>query len=224
MYITNVGYDKKYLSNIVLISTIFIYLYRNGLRMAGRPKIYNEELALDKAIEVFWKKGYELSSSEDLLKAMGIGKGSFYLAYKNGKQELFEKSLQRFFYKYFNEFLKELKRSDNPVPYIKAFYYQMSDEVSMPRINGCYFSNAMVQVEKAEIKDQAAAIMLKIANSFTDVLMGAKQKGIVDYDIPNDILYLYFLNLWSGLNIIRQVEKDPVKIKRLIDEHFKLIR
>jgi TetR/AcrR family transcriptional repressor of nem operon len=192
--------------------------------MAGRPKIYDEEVALDKAIEVFWKKGYEVASAEDLLRAMGIGKGSFYLAYKNGKQELFEKSLQRFFYKYFSEFLNGLKKTDNPLPSIKAFYYQMSDEISMPRINGCYFSNAMVQVEKVEVKDQAAAVMIKIANIFAEVLIVAKQKGIIDFDIPNDILYLYLLNLWSGLNVVRQIEKDPAKVKRLIDEHFKMIR
>lgn len=191
--------------------------------MAGRPKIYNEEAALDKAIEVFWKKGYEVASAEDLLKAMGIGKGSFYLAYKKGKQELFEKSLQRFFYKYFNDFLNGLKAIDNPVASIKAFYYQMSDEVSAPRINGCYFSNAMVQAEKKEVKDQAGAIMIRISNSFSEALIKAKQRGVIDFSIPNDILDLYLLNLWSGLNITRHVEKNPKKIKKLIDEHFKLI-
>lgn len=202
----------------------YLYLrFVNSSIMAGRPKIYDEEVALDKAIEVFWKKGYEVASAEDLLKAMGIGKGSFYLAYKNGKQELFEKSLQRFFYKNFNEFLNGLKTIDNPVPSIKAFYYQMSDEFSAPRQNGCYFSNAIVQVEKEAIKNQAGAIMIKISNSFAEVLIKAKQKGIIDFSIAHDILPLYLLNLWSGLNITRQLEKNPKKVKKLIDEHFKII-
>lgn len=191
--------------------------------MAGRPKIYDEEIALDKAIEVFWKKGYETASAEDLLKAMGIGKGSFYLAYKNGKQELFEKSLQRFFYKYFSKFLDGLKKIDNPVDSVKAFFYQMSDEVSAARLNGCYFSNAMVQVEKQEIKDQAAAIMIKISTSFSEALIEAKHRGVLDFRMAHDVLPLYLLNLWSGLNITRQVEKNPRKIKKLIDEHFRML-
>ena len=191
--------------------------------MAGRPKIYDEEIALDKAIEVFWKKGYEVASADELLKAMGIGKGSFYLAYKKGKQELFEKSLQRFFYKHFNEFLNGLKSIDNPVASIKAFYYQMSDERSMLRTSGCYFSNAMVQAEKEEVKQQAGVIMVKISNHFAEALIKAKQKGIIDLCMSNDILPLYLLNLWSGLNITRQVEKNPKKIKKLIDEQFKMI-
>lgn len=189
--------------------------------MAGRPKIYNEEEALDKAIAVFWKKGYEAASADDLLKAMGIGKGSFYLAYKNGKQELFEKSLQRFFDKYINEFLQTVKAMDNPVAAIKAFYYQMADDSSGLRTNGCYFSNAMVQAEKQLLKDRAGAQMIKISNSFAEALMKAKQKGVIDFDIPNDILPLWFLNLWTGLNVTRQLEKNPKKVRKLIDEQFK---
>lgn len=191
--------------------------------MAGRPKIYDEEVALDKAIEVFWKKGYEAASAEDLLKAMGIGKGSFYLAYKNGKQELFEKSLQRFFYKHINHFLQALQNIDDPLPSIKAFFYQMSDAGSAPRLNGCYFCNAIVQVEKQELKSQAGAIMTSISSGFADALIKARQKGIRDYSIPDDILPLYLLNLWSGLNITRLIEMNPAKIKKLIDEHFKAI-
>lgn len=56
--------------------------------MAGRHKTYDEQVVLDKAIEVFWKKGYELSSAENLLKAMGIGKGSFYFAFKKWKTRI----------------------------------------------------------------------------------------------------------------------------------------
>lgn len=191
--------------------------------MAGRPKIYKEEEALDKAIAVFWKKGYEAASADDLLSAMGIGKGSFYLAYKNGKQELFEKSLKRFFDKYISGFLEKVKAMDNPVSVIKAFYYQMADESSVARTNGCYFSNTMVQAEKQVLKDRAAAHMIKISSCFAEALIKAKQKGLVEFDIANDILPLWFLNLWSGLNVTRQLEKNPKKLKKLIDEQFKVI-
>lgn len=191
--------------------------------MAGRPKIYDEQIVLDKAIEVFWKKGYELASAENLLKAMGIGKGSFYLAFKNGKQELFEKTLHHFFYKHFDQFLKSLKTIENPVEPIKAFYYQMTDLTSGPSLNGCYFSNALVQIEEENLKKQAATIMMKISNSFAEVLISAKEKGVIDFKIPNDIVPIYFLNLWSGLNVTRQIEKNPDQIKKLVDEHFKQI-
>jgi len=54
--------------------------------MAGRPKIFDEQDVINKAIEVFWGKGYEAASADELLKAMNIGKGSFYLSFRGGKR------------------------------------------------------------------------------------------------------------------------------------------
>ena len=54
--------------------------------MAGRPKIFDEQEVISKASQIFWEKGYEAASAEELLKAMGIGKGSFYLFFKGGKK------------------------------------------------------------------------------------------------------------------------------------------
>ncbi len=64
--------------------------------MAGRPKIFDKKDVIRKASEVFWKKGYEASSAEVLLSAMQMGKGSFYLHFKGGKKELYQRSLDLF--------------------------------------------------------------------------------------------------------------------------------
>src|SRR5690606_4205010 len=79
-------------NNFVLIGTICSF----ALIMAGRPKIFDEKEAIRKATDVFWKNGYEASSTEELLSAMGIGKGSFYLHFKGGKKELYQRSLDLF--------------------------------------------------------------------------------------------------------------------------------
>ncbi len=46
--------------------------------MVGRPKEFEEETALERAMEVFWAHGYEATSVQDLLDAMGINRGSMY--------------------------------------------------------------------------------------------------------------------------------------------------
>ncbi|HEV2698253.1 MAG TPA: TetR/AcrR family transcriptional regulator, partial [Terriglobales bacterium] len=47
---------------------------------------FDYDKAIDKATRVFWKKGYSGASLRDLLKAMGIGEGSFYNTLKSKKQ------------------------------------------------------------------------------------------------------------------------------------------
>ncbi len=62
---------------------------------AGRPRKFNYEDALDQAILVFWKKGYEGTSMPDLTEAMNMNRPSIYAAFGN-KEELFCKALERY--------------------------------------------------------------------------------------------------------------------------------
>jgi AcrR family transcriptional regulator len=61
----------------------------------GRARTFDADEALDRAMTVFWTKGYEGASLSDLTEAMGISRPSLYAAYGN-KEELFRKALERY--------------------------------------------------------------------------------------------------------------------------------
>jgi AcrR family transcriptional regulator len=61
----------------------------------GRPRCFREEEALDAAMRVFWDKGYEGASLDDLTEAMGINRSSLYATFGD-KEELFEKVMSRY--------------------------------------------------------------------------------------------------------------------------------
>jgi len=61
----------------------------------GRPREFCTEQALDRALEVFWRKGYEGASLPDLTDAMGISRPSLYAAY-GSKLELFRRAINRY--------------------------------------------------------------------------------------------------------------------------------
>jgi AcrR family transcriptional regulator len=61
----------------------------------GRPRAFDIDTALDRALQVFWRKGYEGTSVSDLTKAMGINRPSLYAAFGN-KANLFRKALDRY--------------------------------------------------------------------------------------------------------------------------------
>ncbi|MEV6932451.1 TetR/AcrR family transcriptional regulator [Dactylosporangium sp. NPDC051485] len=61
----------------------------------GRPRAFDADNALDRALEVFWRHGYEGTSLADLTAAMGINKPSLYAVFGN-KEQLFGKVLARY--------------------------------------------------------------------------------------------------------------------------------
>jgi AcrR family transcriptional regulator len=62
---------------------------------AGRPRTFDADKALDRAVEVFWRQGYEGASLSDLTAAMGVNRPSLYATFGT-KEQLFEKALRRY--------------------------------------------------------------------------------------------------------------------------------
>jgi AcrR family transcriptional regulator len=68
---------------------------RRPIMPLGRPRAFDADAALDRALEVFWQKGYEGAALSDLTSAMGINRPSLYAAFGN-KETLFKKVVERY--------------------------------------------------------------------------------------------------------------------------------
>jgi len=68
---------------------------QTSTKSAGRPREFDKDKALERALELFWRQGYEGTSVEDLATAMGINRPSLYAAFGN-KEALFLKALDRY--------------------------------------------------------------------------------------------------------------------------------
>ncbi len=69
------------------------------VKKAGRPREFDLDLALDTALHVFWRKGYEGTSLSDLTDAVGVSRPSLYAAF-GSKEDLFRRVLDRYTARY----------------------------------------------------------------------------------------------------------------------------
>src|SRR5260370_39772383 len=79
----------------------------------ARPKAFDRDTAVQHAMSVFWEQGYEVTSTDDLLRAMGIGRQSMYNTFGD-KQRLYIEALQRYQAQYGARLGERLRASSAP--------------------------------------------------------------------------------------------------------------
>ncbi|RBL89743.1 TetR/AcrR family transcriptional regulator [Chitinophaga flava] len=193
--------------------------------MAGRPKIFDNEEVINKAIAVFWSKGYEATSTEDLLEAMGIGKGSFYLAFKGGKKELFEKVLEQFRQQADARMIKELANSDNPLDVIRNLFYNIAHAPKKVHHNGCFFGNTIVELASIEpqLMNKSVGLLQQLEDTFREIIIAAQKHGQLKNSMRPDLLAKHLITAWNGLNVTRRMYPDEKTLLPLIEIQLQVL-
>ncbi|WP_282031428.1 TetR/AcrR family transcriptional regulator [Winogradskyella eximia] len=127
----------------------------------ARKKQYNEDEVVEKAMNLFWKNGYEATSMQMLEKEMGINKFSIYSSFGN-KHGLFLESLKQYKSKV-SATLVKFKNGTNGVEDIKQFFYDsISSNFKLGNQKGCFVTNTYNEFSENEdqlIKEQMTSFM-----------------------------------------------------------------
>ena len=106
-----------------------------------RVKQFREEEVLEKAMELFWKKGFHATSMQDLVSHLGINRASIYDTF-GGKQALFDKAFQAYREKSFQTTVDFFNEFDS----VKEAFYSYMEKSIMRTLNdpdkkGCFLVN-----------------------------------------------------------------------------------
>lgn len=112
----------------------------------ARLKEFDEDRALDAAVDCFWAHGYQATSVRDLTEAMGIGGASLYNAYGD-KRALFARSLERYANRSMRERIARLEAGHRPKEAIAAFLAEIVERSLKDRDRkGCLLVNSALDV------------------------------------------------------------------------------
>jgi AcrR family transcriptional regulator len=152
----------------------------------GRPRGFDMDEALDRALDVFWRKGYEGASVSDLTEAMRINPPSLYAAFGN-KEQLFRKALDRYVAQHdgvFRRALAKPKAKDGIAALLRKSVEGLTDKSSPP---GCLLVQGIAGCgDDAQcIRDTLAERRAANEKSIRERLKRAKAEG--ELPISTDI-------------------------------------
>ncbi len=168
---------------------------------AGRPLQFDPDTALESAMQLFWQKGYESTSLNDLLKATGLSKSSLYQTFGN-KHQLFEQSIAHYRQHLVQDLKAMLSNARSGRQFIEKIFFSVADEVKGKNSRrGCLVMNTAS--EFAQSDPVIARLVKQGTKGFYDVFETAVRRAQNEGDIPANkdarTLAIYLVSSMSGL-------------------------
>ena len=188
----------------------------------ARTKEFKEDQVLDKAIEIFWHKGYNGTSAQDLVMHLGLSRSSLYDTFGD-KQKLFAQSLRRYQKNAQDQIIELFDKSENIKETLHDIFKQAVIESLDDRITkGCFMVNS--SIELAMHDEEIAKIVKSNSQKMEEVFTNAVQKGqdLDQISKSNEakVLARFIFNNYSGIRVLaRTGERD----KQVYDDIIKAL-
>jgi TetR/AcrR family transcriptional repressor of nem operon len=166
----------------------------------ARPKEFNPDDVLDKAMHTFWHKGYEATSMEDLLAAMGINRASFYDTF-GGKRALFLKAIDRYCTGFIREKFSLLDQPGPALQTLRRFVRLMIEGgLADPQRRGCLIANTAMELapHEKEIAGKVCQGLKMGEDAFFKILARAKAQGELAKDKDPRALARFLVTMMQG--------------------------
>lgn len=176
----------------------------------ARAKAFDEESALDRAVDCFWSRGYEATSVRDLGNAMGIGGTSLYNAFGD-KRALFVRCLERYANRSSRERMARIEEQHAPKEAIRAFLAEIVERSLKDReCKGCLLVNSALEVapHDAAIGEAVASYLDEIRAFFRRNIEAARRAGTVSKTVDAEAVSGHLLGVLMGIRALARVKPE----------------
>ncbi len=156
----------------------------------GRPREFDTEEALAKALRVFWERGFQATSITDLTAATGVGRTGLYAAFGD-KESLFLLALDRYMALAYTDCAEMLEDEPDARRAVEAHLLRMADSVTKPDdAHSCMLMNTVQEsaVLSSKVGERVRQLYLRILGAVQGRLQRARVEGQLGPDEDTDLL------------------------------------
>jgi TetR/AcrR family transcriptional repressor of nem operon len=174
----------------------------------ARTKVFDEEEVLTKAMNLFWLKGYNATSAQDLVEGLGISRSSLYDTYGD-KHSLFVQALKKYRRERIDNVIAEAAVVEDVEAYIrKTFEVVKNESLQENYARGCFMVNSAVEL--APFDDEVAAIansiMIDIEEAICTAIQRGQDKGVFTTQHSARSLARFIMNSFNGLRVTIKID------------------
>jgi TetR/AcrR family transcriptional regulator, transcriptional repressor for nem operon len=177
--------------------------------MAGK-KSFQPEQALDKAMGLFWKQGYEGTSIEDLVQYMGLGRGSLYDTFGD-KHALYLAALSRYLARYQARAAEFLQQTGPLSGLLERFFQAVIEELlSDPAARGCFLVNATIEMapHDPEVDTIVQSALQEMEEGFYRLLIKAQVAGELSWTQDPHQLAHFLSGVLVSIRVLARGKRD----------------
>ncbi|MGW3441008.1 TetR/AcrR family transcriptional regulator [Streptomyces bacillaris] len=192
----------------------------------ARTKEFDPDAALQSALELFWRRGYEATSIADLVEHLDIGRASIYATFGN-KHELYLKALDRYAEGRDAVLLDELSQPGDALPAVRAVVRRFAAEAGSEdvRLKGCLVTNTAVELAPHE-----AASARRVGSSWDrfetllhSALVRAQAQGELAEGRDPRALARMVLVLLQGVRVVGKASGDTARVRDAVEQALSLL-
>lgn len=208
---------KKGLKLIICNKIVTDFIFWN-LDLA-RPIEFDRRRALNQALKLFWRKGYQGCSLIDLLNEMGIGRSSFYAAFTD-KRSLFLECLGLFL----TQTTVLLHEAASEVGHLRALRFFFENRLSGMRHEKAYWGCMLVNTvtEMADVDDELSAVAGAHLDRLCSIFASFIEAEGASPDLAEELADL-LTNLNAGARVSIRLRPPEAEYLRPINTAFQLI-
>lgn len=174
---------------------------------------------------VFWRKGYEGASCEELLSAMGLNSGSMYAAFGD-KQALYDKAFDLYCETVFSKGTEVLDGPGTPLENVRAVVQCMGDHMSSPDCKGCFVGNTLIEfgAENKGVAEMARRVMRRFQDALEQKLAAAQELGELSDAANPAELAAFLVNTAQGLNVMARANAGEETVRGIVKTTLAMLR